>query len=522
MLLTFQTLFQMEKLLYYATYLAALSSIVVLLFACLTNKNGLPRSWPLLGNMPALITNFHRLLEWSTIVTERSGCTIHFKGSWLLPFDMLATVDPANVQYTSSTKFSNFPRGEKSRELFDVFGDGYFNLDSKEWSNHRRIFRAFFNHKQFGEVSIKKALEKVEKGLIPILDKVANRGAEVSDGTVIDLQEVFQRYTYDLTHSMVTGFDPNSLSLQWPNVPFSRFMNIAMEAVFFRHFLPERVWRTQRFFGLGQEGALKKAKEFLNEFSAQRVAMKQNEMEGRGNAGNDFDLLTTYLTDHDKQFFLEAGSGVLSGSVLSLLLAGKDTTSAALTWFFWLLARNPSVAVKIKEELCNNIPKDKAAHTLHLFNQEELNKLVYLHAALCETLRLYPPVPFQTRSAIEPDILPTGHNVIPGKTMIIIPLYIMGRMTSIWGKDSQEFKPERWIMEKGGIKHEPSHKFFTFNSGPRICLGRELAFVQMKAMAAAIIHNYDVNVLEHARKPLNSVILHMKDGLHAKLTKRWD
>ncbi|GAB2232326.1 hypothetical protein Droror1_Dr00011358 [Drosera rotundifolia] len=481
MLLTFQALFQMEKLLYYATFLAALSSIVVLLFVCLTNKNGLPRSWPLLGNMPALITNFHRLLEWCTIVTERSGCTIHFKGSWLLPFDMLVTVDPANVQYTSSTKFSNFPRGEKSRELFDVFGEGYFNLDSKEWSNHRRIFRAFFNHKQFREVSIKKALEKVEK-----------------------------------------GFDPNSLSLQWPDVPYSRFMNIAMEAVFFRHFLPERVWRTQRFFGLGQEGALKKAKEFLNEFSAQRVAMKQNEMDGRGNGGNDFDLLTTYLTDHDKQFFLEAGSGVLSGSVLSLLLAGKDTTSAALTWFFWLLARNPSVAVKIKEELCDNIPKDKAAHTLHLFNQEELNKLVYLHAALCETLRLYPPVPFQTRSAIEPDILPTGHNVIPGKTMIIIPLYIMGRMTSIWGKDSQEFKPERWIMEKGGIKHEPSHKFFTFNSGPRICLGRELAFVQMKVMAAAIIHNYDVNVLEQARKPLNSVILHMKDGLHAKLTKKWD
>ncbi|KAL9256761.1 Alkane hydroxylase MAH1-like protein [Drosera capensis] len=485
MLLTFQALFQMEKLLYHATFLAALSSVVVLLFACLTNKNGLPRSWPLIGPMLALITNFHRLLEWSTMVVERSGCTIHLKGSWLLPFDMLVTVDPANVQYTSSTKFSNFPRGEKSRELFDVFGDGYFNHDSKEWSNHRRIFRAFFNHKQFGEVSIKKALEKVEKGLIPILDKVANRGAGVSDGTVIDLQEVFQRYTYDLTHSLVTGFDPNSLSLQWPKVPFSTFMNIAMEAVFFRHFLPERVWRIQRFFGLGREGALKKAKEFLNKFSAQRVAMKQNEMEGRGNHG-------------------------------------KDTTSAALTWFFWLLAGNPSVAEKIKEELCNNISKDKAAVTLHLFNQEELNKLVYLHAALCETLRLYPPVPFQTRSAIEPDILPTGHNVIPGKTLIIVPLYIMGRMTSIWGKDSQEFKPERWITEKGGIKHEPSHKFFTFNSGPRICLGRELAFVQMKIMAAAIIHNYDVNVLEQDRKPLNSVVLHMKDGLHAKLTKRWD
>ncbi|KAJ0098003.1 hypothetical protein Patl1_27587 [Pistacia atlantica] len=106
------------------------------------------------------------------------------------------------------------------------------------------------------------------------------------------------------------------------------------------------------------------------------------------------------------------------------------------------------------------IPADKMAAKWWKFDSKELNKLVYLHGALCEALRLYPPVPFQHKS--------------------------------IWGDDCLEFKPQRWISEKGRIKHEPSYKFLAFNAGPRTCLGKEVAFTQMKAVAAAIIHNYNV------------------------------
>ncbi|GAB4832379.1 hypothetical protein Ancab_006395 [Ancistrocladus abbreviatus] len=143
----------------------------------------------------------------------------------------------------------------------------------------------------------------------------------------------------------------------------------------------------------------------------------------------------------------------------------KDNTGVALTWFFWLLNKHPFVESKIKEELRDTMTKENT-EKWHLFTQEELNKLVYLHAALSETLSLYPPVPFQIRSPLKPDILPTGHHVTPKKTMIFIPLYLMGRTTVVWAIDSQEFKLGRWITEKGGIKHEPSHKFFTFNAGP--------------------------------------------------------
>ncbi|GKC78962.1 alkane hydroxylase MAH1-like protein [Tanacetum coccineum] len=73
----------------------------------------------------------------------------------------------------------------------------------------------------------------------------------------------------------------------------------------------------------------------------------------------------------------------------------------------------------------------------------------------------------------------------------------MGRMKSIWGEDSMEFKPERWILKNGGIKREPSYKFAAFGSGPRACV-----------------------VECHPVLPQDSVVLQMKHGLKVRLTKR--
>ncbi|KAA8530939.1 hypothetical protein F0562_005602 [Nyssa sinensis] len=93
----------------------------------------------------------------------------------------------------------------------------------------------------------------------------------------------------------------------------------------------------------------------------------------------------------------------------------------------------------------------------------------------------------------------------------------MGRTKSVWGNDCLEFKPERWVPEKGGIKIEPSKKFLVFSSGPRSCPGKELSFLRMNAIAAAIIHNYHLQLAEgHPVTPAISIILHMKHGL-----KRW-
>ncbi|CAI9772833.1 unnamed protein product [Fraxinus pennsylvanica] len=123
------------------------------------------------------------------------------------------------------------------------------------------------------------------------------------------------------------------------------------------------------------------------------------------------------------------------------------------------------------------------------------------------------------KSLVRPDILPSGH-CIPQNTKIILFFYSTGRMRRIWGKDCLEFKPKRWISKRYGIKHEPSFKFPAFNAGPRTCIGKEISFVQMKIVAATMIYNYHVQLVEdQSVSPSDSIIIQMKHGLKVKSGK---
>ncbi|KAL7230867.1 hypothetical protein ACSBR2_009201 [Camellia fascicularis] len=126
---------------------------------------------------------------------------------------------------------------------------------------------------------------------------------------------------------------------------------------------------------------------------------------------------------------IESDVKFLRDTILNFMIVGRDTTSRALTWFFWLVSTHPDVEEKIREELKSNIPT-KEANKWRLFGVKEVSKLVYLHSALCESLRLYPPVPFQHKEPRMPDILPSGHRVDPNMK-ILFSLYAMGRMKFI-------------------------------------------------------------------------------------------
>ncbi|CAA7041988.1 unnamed protein product [Microthlaspi erraticum] len=206
----------------------------------------------------------------------------------------------------------------------------------------------------------------------------------------------------------------------------------------------------------------------------------------------------------------------LKDIIKSFMLAGRDAIATTLTWFFWLLSKNPDAVIKIREEINTNSPRSGKS-----LDPDKLNKMVYLHGALCEALRLYAPIPFERKSPIKQDMLPSGHKV-DANWKILFSVYALGRMKAVWGEDACEFKPERWISERnGGLKHEPSFKFFVFNSGPRNCLGKNLSFLQMKTVAVEIIQNYDIKVVEgHKIEPASSIVLHMKRGLKVTIAKR--
>lgn len=505
--------------------MAFLETIVLTLIFCilfalfLVPSKRLPWNWPFVKMMPTMYFNSHKIYDKITQVLAENKGTILFKTSWFTNIDTLVTSDPSNVQYIMNSKFTMYQRGSEFRNVFDFLGDAVFNKDLDEWKEEKKLTQAFFRENQYHNSTPKIIQYTLEKGLVPILEHSSK------NNQVLDLQTLFNRYMLDATCIMATGFDPASLRIELPDSPLLKAMDDIGEAVFYRHILPEKLWKLQRWLRIGKEKKLAEASKIFNEILSNYISVKRKlsskEAIDKELGGENFDVLKFYLLEAGNEGSIERVNEALIANLMTLFFAGRDTSGALLTWFFWLISKNPLVENKIVEEIKQNLAEN--ASPKHIFsNVQELGRLVYLHSTLCEALRLFPTGPFLLRVPIQGDILPSGHKV-DQKTKIMLCSYAMGRNAEIWGEDCLEFKPERWLSDKGGIKHVASNNFLAFSSGPWTCPGKELAFIRMKAVAATTIHNFHVSILDGQNiVPSISAILTMEHGLKAEISERWN
>jgi cytochrome P450 len=179
----------------------------------------------------------------------------------------------------------------------------------------------------------------------------------------------------------------------------------------------------------------------------------------------------------------------LRDQLLAMLLAGRDTTSALMSWAFYLLARHPSIYTKLRTAVLDDFGSDKDFDQDN-FSFARLKSCKYLQYVLNEALRLFSVVPFNSRVASRDTVLPVGGGpdgtepiaVKKGYLVSYCP-YLMHRRKDIWGEDADEFRPERWIERKSGWE------FIPFNGGPRICIGRMLSLF-LCAQYSALWHSH--------------------------------
>uniref|UniRef100_A0A1J3FD89 Alkane hydroxylase MAH1 n=1 Tax=Noccaea caerulescens TaxID=107243 RepID=A0A1J3FD89_NOCCA len=470
-----------------------------------------PWNWPVLGMLPGVLVRLNRIYDGVKIL-ENYNMTFPLKGPWFAGMDVLVTVDPSNVHHIMSKNFSNYIKGPEFQEVFEIFGNGLLNSESDRTNNLWKCYHAMLHDQRFQRFSICAIRNKLKDELLPLLDHFAKKG------TVVDLQDVFRRFTFDTAVTILGVPDPRSLSVHMANNEFVKALEDVEVAMVYRHMLPRFVWKLQNRLGLGQEKMLIEADAVFRRLCGKYVSDKRDEIRNEVNNEEVVDLLTFFI-----KFDLLApiDDKLLRDVFVGFILAARDTIASTLTWFFWLLAKNPQAVTKIYDEIHENLPRSGSGHERPSYDDPaELDKLVYLHGALCESMRLYPPVPFQRRSAIKQDVLPSGHKV-DANSRIMIFAYAMGMMRAVWGEDALEFKPERWVTATGGIRHEPAYKFFAFNAGPRACLGKNMAMTQLKTVVVGILQNYDVEVIKGQKiEPFSGLILHMKHGLRVRFNKR--
>ncbi|KAJ8648261.1 hypothetical protein MRB53_001284 [Persea americana] len=519
------------RIMCFLTYPIVLFAIICFfLVRSLFQKNKPMVKWPVVGMLPSLLLNVHRLHDWYTEVLRTNGCTILFEGPWFSGMKMQVTCDPRNLTHIlGMAHFSNYPKGQDFYEKFDILGDGILGADYGSWKVQRKMAHAHFRNKRFRHWVVKTSQEKVEKGLIPVLQTAAR------ESKPMDLQDILQRFTFDATCILVCGADPGCLTTGLPTVPIARAIGESNEVILLRHTVPRFWWKLLKRLNMGMEKTMADVWETIDRFIEKQISARREELQRRAPPPNNLekeeedaaaaeaiDLLSLYMQyeNKDEMAHFKSPKKFLRDTTMSMLAAGTDTTSAALTWFFWLLSQNPFVEAKILQEL-TSIPNPKpTTNKPRVFNSEDLGGLVYLHAALCECLRLYPPVPIIRKRVVATDHLPSGHRVEPGMD-IFYSHYAAARMEKIWGKDCLEFRPERWISEQGVITFDHTDKFMVFNVGPRSCLGKDVSFTQMKAVVAAVLYNFQLQVLrDHVVAPKIAVVLQMKNGLMVKVRER--
>ncbi|PIA30061.1 hypothetical protein AQUCO_05700040v1 [Aquilegia coerulea] len=472
--------------------------------------------WPILDCLPSILKNRHRIHDWTVELANSVGNTIVGKGPIFAPLRLVYTCDPLNVEYIAKT---NFPKGAEHYEIMDVIGNGIFNVDYQHWHAQRKMANKTFMSKEFRSYIAKTTRKVVEDSLLPLLSQVAIQSR------VADLEDIFMRLTFDSVFMVIFGRNPNCLSIDFPCNELAQAIDDMAEVLTYRHVLPSSWWKLCRWFMIGPEKKFVEARKIIDHSLESYILLKKDDL---NKEEQDNDMITSFALhqEMDNNDLIPKGNAFLRDNGLSFLFAGKDSSSTALAWFFWLMTRNPSVEANIIEELRHVREKNKdkddglKAKKPYVFSVEDLKGLVYLHASLCESLRLYPPVPATYRGVEKEDVLPDGTTLKPGMK-ILISMYALGRMESVWGKDCLEYRPERWIDENGKLNPVPLTKFFTFFAGPRNCIGKDMAFTQMKIVIGAVLFNFHVELVEgHAVRPKPSMVLHMQNGLKVRIRKR--
>ncbi|KAB5537488.1 hypothetical protein DKX38_015021 [Salix brachista] len=483
----------------------------------LTNKG--PMLWPVLGILPTMFLNINDMYNFITRALSRAGGTFHYKGMWMGGAYGIGTADPSNVAYMLKTNFKNFPKGKYFRDRFrDLLGDGIFNADDELWREHRQVVKAEMHSSRFIEHSLQTMQDLLHQKLLKLTEKL------VKSGDSFDLQEMLLRFTFDNICTAAFGVDPGCLALDFPEVPFAKAFEKATELTLFRFLVPPFIWKPMKFFGIGYEKALKEAVGIVHDFAEKTVKSRRDDAWKHGSLCRQSDLLSRLIEIEytgGKGKKLQFPDKYFRDLCVNFILAGRDTTSVALAWFFWLVNSNPEVENKILREINDILSLRDETRTENeiIFTMEELNKMVYLHAALSESLRLYPSVPIEVKEVAEDDVLPDGSIVKKG-ARVFYCIFAMGRMDSIWGKNCLEFVPERWIRD-GKFVAENQFKYAVFNAGPRLCLGKKFAYMQMKMVAASVLLRYSVKVVEgHDASPKMTTTLYMKNGLPVNLIPR--
>ena len=422
-----------------------------------------PPGLPFLGNLLSLdLDRLHLVLEgWAA----KYGSLFALR---LVGKRVLVVSDPELSQIVFRARPETYRRSSKLERVFDELGvAGVFSAEGSAWRAQRRLAMEALSHRNL-------------RGFYPSLQKVAERlrrrwQTAAQAGTALDIVEELKRFTVDVTTLLTFGEDVNTLE-QTGDAVIQRRLELLFPTFQRRIFATIPMWRFIRSPRDRQvDQAIAELRAWLERLVAEaraRVAAEPNRVASPAN----FLEAMIAARDESGQPFSDA---VIFGNLLTMLLAGEDTTAYTLAWAIHHLCDDPQSVAALRAELGTGaVPSDI----------EAANRLVYAGAIANEAMRLRPVAPLLIFETLTPTIL--GDIDLPAESVVMVltrPPAVDARRFHA----PDQFLPQRWLDPNPTGPHEPA-AHIPFGSGPRICPGRSLALLEMKVLLATLYGSFDV------------------------------
>lgn len=228
----------------------------------------------------------------------------------------------------------------------------------------------------------------------------------------------------------------------------------------------------------------------------------------KGNVQHE-DLLSMLMEARDEETGETMSNRQLRDEILTIFVAGHETTQIALGWTFYLLTQNQDklkiLMDEIDTELKGEIPTPQSIRSLH-----------YLKQVIDESMRCFPPAWIMGRKTIDKDVI--NGCEIPPDTNVIMPIYVVHHDARVW-ENPYEFIPERFAFENLKDKHK--YSYFPFGGGPRLCIGNNFAIQEMQVCLAMILQKFRIEVDRNFIPELEPLVtLRPKYDIFAKIYKR--
>jgi len=404
---------------------------------------------------------------------------------WGPYFPIFCIANPEYVKEILTKAWPHYVKGTIDYKVVGaVLGNGLVTNDGPHWASQRRLMQPVFGNRstnQFGQV------------INEMAEDLAQQWENYDSDRIIQLDQEMSRITFQVVSRTLFGTNIDHVADEMVEILDLVNQNpMKLESLF-------RLWPNLPLPG---NSAFRKVKQRLNDIVDNLVDDHRNE------GKTDGDIVDRLIAARNEEDGSSMTNEQMRDEIITLMLAGHETSATALTWTFYLLSQNPEVENSLREELLSTLKGSSA-------DAKDLAELPYLKQVVQESMRIYPPVwGIARKSADETKF--NGYR-IPKNSYIAISIFGLHRHPDFWHKP-EEFDPSRFDSSQQQSRH--SYSYLPFAAGPRACIGASMAMLEVQLVLARLLQSFKVTpVPNHPIEPLPVVTLKQRYGMPVMLEK---